>query len=306
MRSAFVDELTGIAAEDERIVLMTGDLGFTVLEKFANCFPDRYINVGVAEANMVGLATGLAKRGFLPFCYSIATFASMRPYEQIRSGPVRHHLPVRIVGIGGGFAYGHAGSTHHALEDFAILRSLPEMTVVCPADDAQARAALRATYSLPGPVYYRIGKDRASIPELHGRFSPIQLIGDGQDAIIVATAGLSAGAVEAARRLRQVGLEATVAVIAMLQPAPEDELAKVLSAHRFAIAVEDHSINGGLGSLCAELIAERGITCRLQRLGVRVGTGGRSGSESWLRHHAGIGVDDIVRAARDSVDGKPC
>src|SRR4051812_22287055 len=117
MRAAFLRTLTELAARDERIVLLTGDLGFAAIEPFKDTFPERFFNVGVAEQNMIGIATGLAEAGFLPFAYSIATFAVLRPFEFIRNGPIMHDLPVRIVGVGGGFEYGHAGPTHHALED---------------------------------------------------------------------------------------------------------------------------------------------------------------------------------------------
>ena len=171
MRHAFAKALYDIAESDERIVLMTADLGFMVLEDFAQAYPSRFYNVGVAEANMIGLATGLAASGFIPYVYSIATFASMRGYEQIRNGPILHHLPVRVIGVGGGFEYGHAGFTHHALEDLAIARVQPGLAVVAPADHLQASAAIRLTYDLPGPIYYRIGKrEDYVLPGLEGRF----------------------------------------------------------------------------------------------------------------------------------------
>src|SRR5438477_11396238 len=137
MRNAFVEALCDLAAADPRVMLLTADLGWSVLEPFAKRFPDRFLNVGVAEQNMLGVATGLAREGHVPFAYSIATFASMRCYEQFRNGPVLHRLPVRVVGIGGGFSYGHAGPTHHAVEDLTIARTQPGLTVIAPADAAQ-------------------------------------------------------------------------------------------------------------------------------------------------------------------------
>jgi transketolase len=158
VRTALVETLLELAAADDRIFLVTGDLGWNVVEKFATAHPDRFLNAGVAEANMAGIATGLAQAGFVPFIYSIATFTSMRCYEQVRNGAVLHHLPVRVVGIGGGYAYGHAGPTHHALEDLAIARTQPGLTVLVPADPAQTRTIVRATMDLPGPAYLRVGK----------------------------------------------------------------------------------------------------------------------------------------------------
>ena len=139
MRGAFVKTLTELAYDHPEIVLLTGDLGFMALEPFANAFPDRYYNVGVAEQNMVGIATGLAEAGFIPFVYSIVTFATLRPYEFIRNGPILHHLRVRIVGIGGGFEYGASGFSHHGLEDVGVMRVQPAISIIAPADAQQRR-----------------------------------------------------------------------------------------------------------------------------------------------------------------------
>src|ERR1051325_9413937 len=159
MRRAFIQKLGEIAAKDDRVVLLTGGLGFMAMEPLKAAFPSRFFNVGVAEKNMIGLATGLGEAGLIPFAYSIATFATLRPFEFIRNGPVLHHLPVRIVGMGMGFEYGHAGATHHAVEDVSVLRSLPGFHIVIPADSMQASEALEQTWNLDGPVYYSLGKD---------------------------------------------------------------------------------------------------------------------------------------------------
>ncbi|HEY7818764.1 MAG TPA: 1-deoxy-D-xylulose-5-phosphate synthase, partial [Vicinamibacteria bacterium] len=172
MRAAFAATLAELAERDGRILLLTGDLGYKALEPFSERFPRRFFNVGVAEQNMVGLATGLSESGFLPFVYSIATFASLRAYEFIRNGPVAHDLKVRIVGVGGGFDYGPAGFTHHGLEDVGVLRLQPGLTVMAPADSEQTRSILRDTYDRPGPFYYRLSKDdRLSVKDLGGRFA---------------------------------------------------------------------------------------------------------------------------------------
>src|ERR1700685_3028292 len=154
MRNAFVNAVQDVAEHDPRVVFLTGDLGFTILEPLAESLKERFINVGVAEQNMVGLATGLAEAGWVPFVYSIGTFASMRPYEAIRNGPLLHSLPVRIVGVGAGLDYGHNGVTHYALEDFAIMRAHPDMTIIAPADPAQAISAAHASVDIDGPIYF--------------------------------------------------------------------------------------------------------------------------------------------------------
>src|ERR1700689_2895267 len=187
-----------------------------VLEPLAERLPGRFMNVGVAEQNMVGVATGLAEAGYIPFVYSIATFASMRPYEFIRNGPLLHSLPVRIVGVGAGLDYGHNGVTHYALEDVAIMRAQPEMTIIAPADPAQAVAALRCSLELPGPIYFRIGKSSRAVAELDGRFELGRLdrLGEGEDVAIVALGTMAGEAVQAAERLAVQGISAGVAVVA--------------------------------------------------------------------------------------------
>src|SRR5271157_1585672 len=171
MRTGLIKTLIELAAEDDRIMLVTGDLGWSVVDRFAREFPGRFLNVGVAEQNMAGLATGLARDGMVPYLYSIATFSTMRCYEQFRNGAVLHNLPVRLIGIGGGFSYGHAGPTHYALEDLTILRTQPAVTVIAPADSSQTCGALRSLAEHPGPVYYRIDKnERPDLPGLEGRF----------------------------------------------------------------------------------------------------------------------------------------
>ena len=181
MRTEFVEALVESAVADEMIVLLTGDLGFNALEPFADRFPGRFFNVGVAEQNMIGIATGLAEAGLIPYAYSIATFASMRPYEFIRNGPVLHELPVRVVGMGGGLDYGHNGVTHFAVEDIGLMRAQPDLTVLAPADADQARRAVEACADIDRPVYLRLERHSKGVPGLEGRFTlgRAQLVGDG-------------------------------------------------------------------------------------------------------------------------------
>lgn len=300
MRDAFVKTLTSLAESDPRILLLTGDLGYTVLEYFAEKFPERFFNVGVAEQNMVGLATGLAEAGFIPFIYSISTFASLRPYEFIRNGPILHKLQVRIIGVGGGFDYGSAGHTHHALEDVGIMRLQPGIAVVVPADYLQAKAALLSTWNLAGPIYYQIGKDeKAVISGLEGRFElgRAQLVGEGGDILIITMGGITKEVVLAVESLLARGISATMMVIACVNPAPVNDLIEALSRFSTAITVEAHYIVGGLGSLVAEVIAENGLHCQLIRCGVKGSPGCVSGSQSFLnRKHelSSEAISDVV------------
>ena len=299
MRKAFAEALVDLAGGDDRVVLLTGDLGYTVLEPFAERFPGRFFNVGVAEQNMVGLATGLAEAGYVPFCYSIATFGTLRPYEFVRNGPLAHELPVRIVGVGGGFDYGENGLTHYALEDVAVMRVQPRMTVFAPADDDQARATVAATAGLRGPAYLRVAKAGPPVPGLDGRFAPgrAELIGSGADVALVALGGAAREAVQAAELLARDGLEATVAVISSFNPSPVDDLAALLGRVPLAVSVEAHYVAGGLGSFVAETIAEAGLDCRLVRCGVRTMPTGESGSRDYLQELHGISAAAVARAA---------
>ena len=302
MRNAFVEALVEQAEADDSVVLLTGDLGFTVLEPFAERFPERFFNVGVAEQNMVGLATGLATRGLTPFVYSIATFASMRPYEFIRNGPVLHDLPVRVVGIGGGVDYGTNGPTHHALEDIALMRAQPGLAVLAPADRDQARSAVHALADVDGPAYLRLGKGGAPVPELEGRFrlGHLEQIGQGTDLAILTYGSVVAEAIAAARLLEGEGLGVTVAVVASLAPAPVEELADLLGSVPLAVTVESHYRTGGLGSLVCEVVGEHGLDCVVRRRGVDALASGPGGGTGWLLEHNGLTArqlaDDVLRS----------
>ena len=269
------------------------------LEPFSEAFPERFFNVGVSEQNMVGLATGMAEAGLVPFVYSIAPFATLRPYEFIRNGPLLHRLPVRVVGIGGGMEYGPNGISHYALEDVAVMRAQPNMTVIAPADHMQAREALLATAEVPGPIYFRLGKDDTTVvPGLDGMFQlgKIQRLREGPDAAIIAMGPIAAEAVAAAELLAKKGLDCAVAVVASVSPAPTDDLAFLLSGRRLAVTVEVHYLNGGLGSLVSEVIAERGLGIRLLRQGVRSMPDELVGSQRYMERSFGLSSEQLAGA----------
>ena len=300
MRGAFVRTLMDLAEEDSRIILLTADLGYALMEPFMERFPSQFINVGVAEQNMIGLATGLAESGFVPFVYSIAPFAALRPYEFIRNGPILHQLPARIVGVGGGFEYGNAGVTHHALEDIAVMRVQPGITVVAPADHQQTASALSATWNLPGPVYYRLGKDdKTVIPGLNGEFSlgRAQLVREGSDLLMISMGSVTSEVTDAAQVLACRGIQCSVLVVASVNPAPLEDLAKNLSKFPVAMTVESHYLSGGIGSLVSEVVAERNLACRVVRCGVREMPSDVFGSQAYLRHINGLSSEALVAKA---------
>lgn len=304
MRNAFLRTLLELAEDDDSIVLLTGDLGFTVLEPFAERHPERFFNVGVAEQNMMGVATGLAACGFTPFVYSIATFASMRPYEFLRNGAVLHELPVRVIGVGGGLDYGTNGVTHHALEDIALMRAQPGLAVLAPCDAEQTRAAVLATAGVTGPVYLRLGKGGVPVPGLDGRFRlrRLELVGDGNDLAILTYGPIAAEAVEAASLLEKEGISATVAIAASLNPPPVDDLTELLGRVPLAVSLESHYLTGGLGSLAAEVLAESGLDCRLARMGIDSMPRGDSGSPRYLAERHGLTARHVAERALETLE----
>jgi transketolase len=300
MRTAFIRSLCELATTDPRVMLLTADLGWSVVEPFARAFPDRFVNVGVAEQNMLGVATGLAIEGKIPFAYSIATFSSMRCYEQFRDGPVLHHLPVRVVGIGGGFSYGHAGPTHHAIEDLTIARTQPGVIVLAPADPAQTRSVILATHDMPGPVYLRVDKASfPSIPTLGGRFAvdTPELVRQGRDLLFLAVGSIVHEVLNAADVVGRRGVGAAVAVLAHLSFEAGEPLVNLLRQFRTIITVEEGSVAGGLGSLVAEAVSRHGLPCRVQTFGVRKTFGRESGSSDYMRRLHGFDAASLAAAA---------
>lgn len=259
MRTAFIQTLCELAAADERIWLLTGDLGFSVLEVFRDRFPQRYVNVGVAEQNLTGVAAGLASTGKIVFTYSIANFPTLRCLEQIRNDVCYNDVPVRIVSVGGGYAYGPQGYTHHGLEDLAVMRALPNMTVVAPADPVETVLATRALVDWPGPCYLRLGKARE--PVVHQSPPPFALgrairVRDGRDVTLISTGGMLGHALRTADELQRAdGRSVRVLSMHTLKPLDVDAVRAAALETAGVITVEEHSIVGGLGSAVAEVLA---------------------------------------------------
>lgn len=300
MRAAFVKALVKLAEQDSRILLLTGDLGYMALEPFIEKFPKRFFNVGVAEQNLVGLATGLAESGFIPFVYSIVPFVTLRPYEFIRNGPVQHHLPVRIVGMGGGFEYATNGVSHYGLEDVGVMRMLPGMTIIAPADHEQAFNAVLATAELSGPVYYRLGKDDKTVVQgLDGRFElgRIQVLHEGEDILMAVMGSIAGEAVAAARILEGRGIGARVVLVSSFSSAPPDDLAKELANFRDALTLEAHYPLGGVGSLVCEIVAEQGLGTRVLRCAVGSCNEGITGNQRFLYERHGLSAELVAEKA---------
>lgn len=304
MRTAFLAELLKLAREDERIWLLTGDLGYSVLEPFREEFPDRYLNVGVAEQNMTGLAAGLASCGAIPFTYSIANFPTIRCLEQIRNDVVYHELPVRVVSVGAGFSYGAQGYTHHGIEDLAVMRALPGMTVVSPADPVEARLATRAMMDLPGPAYLRLGKAgervlHSSDPSEFALGRAIE-VRAGCDVTLLATGSVLALAIDAATELAKRGVAAQVLSMPTVKPLDVDAIRTAATSRRAIVTVEEHSVIGGLGSAVCEVVAGLpGRTAVVQRYGAADLVRHRVGSQAYLR---GVAAD-VVACVERALEG---
>lgn len=304
MRGAFAKGLAELAKEDERICLLTGDLGFMALEPFSEVHPERFYNMGAAEQNMVGVATGLAEAGFIPFVYSIVTFATLRPYEFIRNGAILNHLPIRVVGVGGGFEYGHNGATHYGLEDVGIMRVQPGMTVIAPADSKQTETALNKTWNLDGPIYYRLGKnDKPIVPGLNGEFDlgKAQLVKDGKDLLVVSMGAIAVETQEAVDTINDTGISCGHLVVSSINPAPVEDLKKIVSRYDTVITVEAHYVSGGLGSLVCETVAENKLNTRVIRKALHESPDGLTGSQSYLHNKYGISKESIVETAKEAL-----
>lgn len=303
MRGAFARKLAELAESDKRICLLTGDLGFMALEPFSDRHPERFYNMGAAEQNMVGVATGLAEAGFIPFVYSIVTFATLRPYEFIRNGAILNNLPIRVVGIGGGFEYGHNGATHYGLEDVGIMRVQPGMKVLAPADSKQTETILEKTWNLDGPIYYRLGKnDKPIVPDLCGRFelNRAELIREGKDMLVVSMGAIAVETAEAVETINKNSISCGHLIVSSLNPAPEKHLAELLKQYKTIITVEAHYVCGGLGSLICEIVAENNIDARVIRAALKESPDGLTGSQEYLHDKYGISRDRVIETAKQA------
>ena len=302
MRDVFIQRLTEVAESNPRVLLITGDLGFNVLNAFAERFPRQYLNAGVAEQNMTGLATGLAMEGRVVFTYSIANFPTLRCLEQIRNDACYHAANVKVVAIGGGFSYGALGVSHHATEDLSILRSLPELTVVAPGDDWEAAEATSALVTAPGTCYLRL--DRSSAPATNRPDEQFQLgrgrvIRQGEDMTLMAVGGILGIALEAAERLVGEGIECRVVSMHTVKPLDREAILAACRETGGIVTIEEHTIDGGLGGAVAEVCLDAGVFPQtFRRIGLRAGFSSIVGDQEFLRSQYGMDAQAIIAAVR--------
>jgi transketolase len=306
MRSGFIRALIELAENDERIFLLVGDVGYTLVEPFIEKLPDRFINIGIAEQNMTGIATGLALSGKTVFIYSLANFPTLRCVEQIRNDICYHDANVKIVTSGAGLAYGALGPTHHVIEDIAVMRALPNMTVVAPCDPVESALATRAAAGRDGPCYLRLAK--TGDPTIHKTLPDFQIgkaitVRDGTDLTLVACGGIILNAIAAAEQLERQGIQARVMSMHTVKPLDTGAMLSAARETGHIISIEEHSIIGGLGSAVAETLAESGISSiAFKRMGINDCFCCEVGSQEYLRHRHSLAVEDIVAQATRLVE----
>ena len=300
MRKTFINTLCEMAKENKRIWLLTGDLGYSILEKFADMFSDRYVNVGVAEQNMTGVAAGLALSGKIVFTYSIANFPLLRCLEQVRNDVCYHDLNVNIVSVGAGLAYGPAGYTHHAVEDLAVARSLPRMTVMTPANQHETYFATKVACEQQGPSYLRLGRSSVSLPQMDDssvEFNVLKanVLKRGDDITLISTGNVLELAMKAADQLAANNCEATVISMPTLFPFDEQAVIDAACRTKGIITVEEHGI-GGLGSAVAETLV--GMRQKVAFIPIRLEQTivARADNHANLLHESGITVESILQA----------
>ena len=299
MRDAFAHEMTRLSAERCDVTLLSGDIGNRMFDRFKHLAPGRFFNCGIAEANMMSLAAGMALSGLRPVVYTITPFVTTRCLEQIRVGVAYHQAPVVIVGTGSGLSYAELGPTHHSLEDMAILRTLPGLNVLAPADSTELVIQLREALDSAHPTYMRIGKKGE--PPLHPEGARLgigkaHLLRDGSDLLILGVGPILGEALQAAEAVEADGASVAVASLGGVKPLDEGFLATMAERFPRWLSLEEHGITGGLGSALLEWMAKRDSnTIRLRQLGVPDAFIHALGNQSYVRHQLGLDADGLAR-----------
>ena len=298
MRQAFAEEILAQADAVDNVALLSGDIGNRMFDTFKDRHGERFFNCGVAEANMTGVSAGLAMAGFRPVSYTITAFATVRCLEQIRIDLCYHNLPVTLVGVGGGLGYANLGYTHHATEDIALLRALPNMTVLCPGDAFEVKGAMRAALAHDGPVFIRLGKKGE--PKVHSAVPDFKIseaieLSDGSDVCLLAVGTVLPEVRDAAKILNGHGISARVASFPSVKPMDIDYLAGAFEETRLVVSIEEHSLVGGAGSAIAEWLADGPIRrARLLRIALPDAIFGEAGSPEYARERLGLTAEKIA------------
>ena len=298
MRAEFLDKIFKIAETDDRLVFMTADLGFGVVEKFAERFPDRFINVGVAEQAMIASATGLAEAGIIPYCYSIATFTSLRALEFTRNGPIAHGLPVKVVGVGAGMDYGFDGLTHFAIDDVSALRPYPGFLIWAPADADEVGEDLEEIHNDPRPTYIRLLRRGIKSNNRRLHTNPIAVT----KVVVLSLGDAHSLGAKIAADFEIEGIEVDQISVKRIDNQTLKQISELLAKIDFCVTVENHLITGGLGSLVCEAVATGGLTTRVIRVGVEELPVSEYGDAEYLEKrfmtHTGRVVEEISRSIK--------
>ncbi len=293
MRKTFITTLIDLAHQDKDIVLITPDMGFSVLEPFFEAFPERSFNAGIAEQNAVSMAGGLALMGKKPYVYTIIPFLVERAFEQVRLDVAYMNTNVKLVGIGAGFTYGAAGATHHAIEDISLMRSLPNMTVCCPGDNKEAEQIIRQTAQTTKPTYIRIGRHNRGIFDNNQiEIGKASIIEKGEDIAVIATSNMLPDAAYYCKQLKQQGRKPYLISMHTIKPLDKETLLELIQKGVEIHTMEEHSIIGGLGSAVAEVIAESGKGIKFKRIGVPDAFSHYIGSQKYIKKQFGLYFGD--------------
>lgn len=298
MRDTFFATLSQLAKENKNIEVVTGDLGFGVLKPFWEAHPDQIINAGIAEQNLTSVAAGMALEGKTVFTYSIGNFPTLRCLEQIRNDCAYHNANVKVVCVGGGFVYGSLGMSHHATEDIAVMRALPDVTVLCPGDLVEAKAVTKAIANYPGTCYVRLG--RGGEKKIHpdnidfeiGKAIKVQ---DGEEIAIFSTGAIFEEVSEACEILKESGINPTVYTFPTVKPIDEKTIREIAESHKLIVTCEEHNLSGGFGSAVAEVLAELPAHARLLRMGMNDQYCTIVGDQKYLRDQYGISGKKIAQ-----------
>ena len=307
MRDAFTRNLKELFHKDEDLFFITSDTGYIVLDEFQRLFSSRYLNIGISEANMIGVAAGLALNEKKVFTYAIAPFITMRCFEQIRINLCFQNLPVYLIGIGGGLTYGAGGATHHTIEDIAVLNSLPNMTIICPGDPVEVEMAMRKMPETQGPVYLRLGKSGEKI--IHKQPPNFEIgkgikILEGNDVAIITTGNMLETGYNVCEKLAHEGLNPGLVSMHTIKPIDKDLIEEISKQYKIIVTIEEHNIIGGLGSCVSDVITERDLNVRLKKFGIPDRYVDVVGSQEFLREQFGLKPEQISENILNYLKGK--
>lgn len=302
MRTAYLDTLYNLAQKDKRVYALISDNGAIVYDKYRKDLPEQYLNLGISEANMIGMAAGMASCGKIPFAYTIGAFLAYRAYEFIRNDVCLQNQNVKIVGTGAGEVYSALGPTHHSTEDLGGLRSLPNLVIICPASPLEVKKATMAAYEHEGPVYLRLGTNREQ--EVYDGEYIFQMgkavtLKDGNDITLIGTGNILKDILDVSEQLENEEINARVINMHTIKPIDRESVIRAIEETGAIMTIEDHNIIGGIGSAVAEVIAESRLAARFMRVGLRDQFSKGYGSYGEVKRMNGIGIENVKDAVKE-------